>query len=96
MGTFWLQEGTAIQSKELAVKGGIILALATLIGALLQWLIQLPLLIRKSSWKLNLIWDWHHPGVREVLKIISPATLSSGMLQINVFTDLFFTACFYG
>ena len=75
VGCFWLQEGSAIQSKELAVKGGVILALATLIGALFQWIIQLPLLIRKSSWRLNLIWDWRHPGAREVLKIISPAIL---------------------
>ena len=96
MGCFWLQEGSAIQSKELAVKGGVILALATLIGALFQWIIQLPLLIRKTSWRLNLIWDWRHPGAGEVLKIISPAILSCGMLQINVFTDLFFASGIIG
>ena len=32
------------------------------------------------------------PGVREVLNVMGPATLSSGMLQINVFVSLFFAS----
>jgi putative peptidoglycan lipid II flippase len=34
--------------------------------------------------------------VQEVLKVMGPATLSSGMLQINVFTDLFFASGIVG
>ena len=33
---------------------------------------------------------WRQASVREVLQVMWPATLSSGMLQINVYTDLFF------
>ena len=42
--------------------------------------------------KIKFVWDWQNPAVRDVLKIMGPATLSSGMLQINVFTDLFFAS----
>jgi putative peptidoglycan lipid II flippase len=42
------------------------------------------------------VWDWKHPGVQEVLRVMGPATLSSGMLQINVFTDLFFASGIVG
>jgi len=62
------------------------------IGAILQWLIQLPALSREGLNKLQLVWDWQDPGVREVLKVMGPATLSSGMLQINVFVSLFFAS----
>ena len=96
VGTFWLQEGPMIGSEQLGIKGGVILGLATLIGAFFQWIIQLPALLRKGLIQVNLVWDFRHPGVKEVLKIIGPATLSSGMLQINVFTDLFFASGIVG
>ena len=96
VGTLWLGQGPILESKELGLRGGLLLALGTLIGAFFQWLVQLPSLINKRLTKLKLIWDWNHPGVKEVLKIIGPATLSSGMLQINVFTDLFFASGIVG
>ncbi|MEC7383008.1 MAG: murein biosynthesis integral membrane protein MurJ, partial [Cyanobacteriota bacterium] len=96
VGVLWGQVGTNIGSMQFALRGGIVLALATLVGALLQWLIQLPALIRQGLTKMKLVWDWHHPGVREVWQVMGPATLSSGMLQINVFTDLFFASGILG
>ena len=93
---FWLNEGPIIEPKDLGFKGGLILAIGTLIGALVQFLIQIPALSNKGIAKFKLIWNWRHPGVKEVLKIIGPATLSSGMLQINVFTDLFFASGILG
>ena len=88
----WWQLGPAILSPSTAVIGGIVLAASTTIGAVLQWLIQLPALSREGLNKLQLVWDWKDPGVREVLKVMGPATLSSGMLQINVFVSLFFAS----
>lgn len=35
---------------------------------------------------------WNDPGVQEVLRVMGPALFSSGMLQINVITDLTFAA----
>jgi len=58
----------------------------------LQWLIQLPALARQGLHRFQLVGDWQDPGVREVLQVMGPATLSSGMLQINVFVSLFFAS----
>ena len=52
--------------------------------------------VAQSTARLRLEWDWRHPGVREVWRVMGPATLSSGMLQINVFTDLFFASGIIG
>ncbi|WP_320668297.1 murein biosynthesis integral membrane protein MurJ [Prochlorococcus sp. MIT 1307] len=95
-GIFWLNKGAIYESQQLALIGGLVLALGTLIGALIQWLVQLPTLFKQSLFRVKLIWDWRHPGVKEVLNIIGPATLSSGMLTINVFTDLFFASGIVG
>ncbi len=89
---FQLQISPEIGSSQFAIKGGIALAIATVFGALLQWFIQLPSLIRKKIARVKLVWDWQHPGVQEVWKVLAPATFSSGMLQINVCTDLFFAS----
>ncbi|MFM7086121.1 MAG: murein biosynthesis integral membrane protein MurJ [Cyanobium sp.] len=88
----WWQLGSSITQPSTAVIGGIVLAASTTVGAILQWLIQLPALSKEGLNKLQLVWDWRDPGVREVLKVMGPATLSSGMLQINVFVSLFFAS----
>ncbi len=95
-GSFWIYYGPTKDSVELSLRGGIILAQATLLGALLQFLLQIPSLIRKGLIKLKLSWDWSHPGVKEVWRILTPAILSSGMLQVNVVTDLFFASNIIG
>ncbi|QNJ18635.1 peptidoglycan lipid II flippase [Synechococcus sp. A18-25c] len=96
VGLLWWQLGASIAEPMHALWGGVVLALATLVGALLQWLLQLPALARQGLARLRLEWDWRHPGVREVWRVMGPATLSSGMLQINVFTDLFFASGIIG
>ena len=96
VGLLWWQLGDSIALPEFAIRGGVVLALATLVGAFSQWLLQLPALIKHGLARLHFVWDWRHPGVREVLQVMGPATLSSGMLQINVFTDLFFASGILG
>jgi putative peptidoglycan lipid II flippase len=96
IGILWWQLGPAITEPATALIGGVALAAATTVGAVLQWLIQLPALAREGLHRPRLVWDWHDPGVREVLSVMGPATLSSGMLQINVFVDLFFASGIVG
>ena len=96
LGLLWWQLGPALVLPPQAVLGGIVLAASTTLGALLQWLIQLPALAKQGLNKFQLVWDWKHSGVQEVLQVMGPATLSSGMLQINVFTDLFFASGILG
>ncbi|MDE5087716.1 MAG: murein biosynthesis integral membrane protein MurJ [Trichodesmium sp. St16_bin2-tuft] len=86
------QLGEQIIQPEYAMMGGLVLAWATLIGATLQWLIQVPPLWRAGLGKLRFRFNFQNPGVQEITKVMIPATLSSGMLHINVYTDLFFAS----
>ncbi|MEB3234907.1 MAG: murein biosynthesis integral membrane protein MurJ [Cyanobacteriota bacterium] len=96
LAVLWWQLGPSIAAPQTALIGGIVLAGTTTLGALLQWLIQLPALAKQGLHQFRLVWDWKHPGVQEVLQVMGPATFSSGMLQINVFVDLFFASGIVG
>ena len=87
----WLV-GEQINAPQYVVLGSIVLAAGTLAGALLQWLAQLFAQWRSGLGTLRLRFDWRIPGATDVLKVMVPATLSSGMLHINVYTDLFFAS----
>ena len=87
-----LQLGSQIALPKYALLGGMVLAWGTLTGAILQWLVQLAAQWRAGMGKLRLRFNWKLPGVNDVLRVMGPATLSSGMLQINVATDLFFAS----
>ena len=90
-GLFWTM-GSKILLPENAMLGGAVLAWSTVAGALLQWLVQLPVQIKSGMGGFKLRFDFQRPEVKEVMKIMVPATFSSGMLQINVWTDLFFAS----
>jgi putative peptidoglycan lipid II flippase len=92
LGVLTLFLGKNINLPENAAIGGQVLAWATLVGAVLQWLVQLYAQWKAGLGGLRLRFNLAQPGLREVLKVMGPATLSSGMLQINVYTDLFFAS----
>jgi putative peptidoglycan lipid II flippase len=84
--------GGKMSLPEYAALGGAMLAWATLAGALLQWFVQLPIQWRSGLGGLRPRFNFRQPEVQEVIKIMGPATFSSGMMQINVWTDLFFAS----
>ena len=92
IGIFYLQVGDKISTPEYAMLGGTVLAGGTLAGALLQWFVQLAAQTKAGMGRIRLRFDFNQPAVKEVLKIMGPATFSSGMLQINLYTDLFFAS----
>ena len=92
LGGLALVFGGDIVSPEYAMVGGMVLAAGTLAGAILQWLVQVPVLWKKGLGRLRLRFNVGDPGVRDVLRVLGPATFSSGMMQVNVYTDLFFAA----
>ena len=92
---FW-SLGDRINAPNYAQIGGIVLAGGTLAGAILQWLAQLITQWRSGLGTLRLRFDWRIPGVTDVLKVMIPATFSSGMLQINTYTDLVFASSISG
>jgi len=92
LGALALFLGKDLFNPEYARLGGMVLAGGTLLGAVLQWLVQLYAQARSGLGKFRLRFQFCHPGVKEVLKVMGPTTLSSGMLHINVYTDLFFAS----
>ena len=88
---FW-QVGGNTNSSEYIQLGSILLAGGTLAGAIIQWLAQLISQWQSGMGKLRLLFDLKNPGVKEVLGIMVPATFSSGMLHINVYTDMWFVS----
>ncbi|WP_218081233.1 murein biosynthesis integral membrane protein MurJ [Anthocerotibacter panamensis] len=72
------------------VYGPQVLAWGVLGGAVLQWLIQLIVQWRLGLGTLRPRWRPRDPQVQKVLGIAAPASGSSLLLNVNVYTDLFF------
>jgi putative peptidoglycan lipid II flippase len=92
LGVLALSLGDQITEPRYAAIGGLVLAWGTLLGAVLQWLVQVVVQWREGLGTLRLRFEFWRPGVREVMKVMGPATFSSGMMQINVYTDLWFAS----
>jgi len=70
------------------------LAIGILIGGVLQLVVQLPSL-RKAGFSLNLVraCKWHRdPDLLAILKLIAPATLAAGAVQVNVMVNSIFAS----
>ncbi|MDO8551536.1 MAG: murein biosynthesis integral membrane protein MurJ [bacterium] len=63
-------------------------AIGVVLGALLHFLVQLPLLINLGgSWRPS--FDFKHPGVREIGKLMLPRTLALAVSQVEASVTLF-------
>ncbi|MEA5463648.1 murein biosynthesis integral membrane protein MurJ [Leptothoe sp. PORK10 BA2] len=96
LGAVFFTLGDKISEPRYALVGGAALAVGTLAGAVLQWLVQVPVLWKQGLGKLRLRFNTQDPAVKDVLHVLGPATFSSGMMQINVQVDLFFAAALPG
>jgi putative peptidoglycan lipid II flippase len=83
VGFLWLQLGSNIYATENVLYSGSILAVGTTAGAVLQWAVQLVVQTKIGMGSFRLRFDFNQPAVKEVMKIMLPATFSSGMLYIN-------------
>lgn len=92
IGILALVVGDRIVEPEIARIGGLVLAGGTLLGAVWQWAVQAIAQWRSGMGGLRFRLALRDPGVREVLGIMLPATMSSGTFQINTFVDLSFAS----
>ena len=76
-------EGLDPALAERAITG---MAMGTLIGGLCQLLIQLPSL-RRVGYRYKPILSFRDPGVRQVLRLMAPATIGAAAVQVNVFVN---------
>lgn len=65
------------------------LAVGVLVGGALQFLIQLPLLVRQGM-RFDFGISFRHPGIRAVGRLMLPGFFGIGIAQINFFVDTFF------
>jgi len=65
------------------------LAVGVLVGGVLQFLIQVPLLVQKGM-RFNFGISFSHPGIRNVAQLMIPRFFGIGIGQINFFVDTYF------
>ncbi len=66
------------------------LAVGVLVGGVLQFLVQVPSLVRKGM-KFDFGVSLSHPGIKEVGRLIVPRFFGIGIGQINLFVDTYFS-----
>jgi putative peptidoglycan lipid II flippase len=80
---YWLEPQADWRHPHFGERGLMGLAIATLIGGLLQLLVQLPSLSR-VGFRFRPDFKWRDPGVRTILALMGPATIAASAVQINV------------
>tara|TARA_Y100000589_G_scaffold87359_1_gene81474 strand:- start:7784 stop:9367 length:1584 start_codon:yes stop_codon:yes gene_type:complete len=73
-----------------------LLALATLTGTLIQFTIQIFEIFKIGLFNGKIIWGNFFEEEQRIFRLIIPASLASGLGQINVFIDMFFVSGFRG
>ncbi|MGF1577673.1 MAG: murein biosynthesis integral membrane protein MurJ [Cyanophyceae cyanobacterium] len=69
-----------------------LLAWGVVAGAAAQWVAQIPLQSRLGLGQPRLRFNWGSPEVKTVGLLMLPAVISSGMIHINVYVDMFFAS----
>ncbi|MGH7896987.1 MAG: murein biosynthesis integral membrane protein MurJ, partial [Candidatus Binatia bacterium] len=67
------------------------MAIGTLLGGALQFLVQTPALVR-VGFRYRLIGGFRDPGVRQVMRLMGPATIGIAAVQINVVVNTYFAS----
>lgn len=67
------------------------LAWAVLIGGFLQILFQIPLLLSKGFY-FKFAFDFSHPAIKKIHRLLVPRMIGSSIYQLNVFVDTFFAS----
>ncbi len=74
-------------------KSGVVLATATVVGALCQLLLQMPK-VRMLGYKIKPNFDIiNNSNYKSILELLFPAVLSSTIGQIHIYIDMFFSSC---
>ncbi len=90
----WILNQEKISSNFLTYTG--LLAFATLTGTLIQFVIQILEIHKIGLLRLESNFLFFKDEERRIFKLIIPASISSGLNQINVFIDMFFASSFQG
>ncbi|MBO8218470.1 murein biosynthesis integral membrane protein MurJ [Prochlorococcus marinus] len=90
----WILNHENTSSNFLTYTG--LLAFATLVGTFIQFVVQIWEINKIGLFKLESNFKLFKDEERRIFKLIIPASISSGLSQINVFIDMFFASSFQG
>jgi putative peptidoglycan lipid II flippase len=88
---YWLDPQADWRHPHFGERGLMGLAIGTLIGGLLQLLVQLPSLGR-VGFHFRPDFKWRDPGVRTILALMGPATIAASAVQVNVLINSVFAS----
>ena len=80
---YWLDPQANWRHPHFGERGLVGLAIGTLLGGLLQLLVQFPSASR-VGFRFKFDFDWRDPGVRTILGLMAPATIAASAVQVNV------------
>jgi putative peptidoglycan lipid II flippase len=67
------------------------MAYGVVIGGAIQLLWQMPSL-RRFGFRFRLAFDWNHPGLRQIFRLMVPAILGNAAVQVNVMVNTNFAS----
>ena len=70
------------------------MAYGVVIGGGMQLLWQVPSLYRQG-FRFRLAFDFNHPGLRHIIRLMGPAIIGNSSVQINVLVNTFFATSIY-
>ncbi len=77
---------SAIVASPLFEEPAFALAWGVFVAGVVQFLFQLPFLVRIHMLP-RPVWDWQHEGVKRILKLMAPAIFGVSVSQINLLLD---------
>jgi putative peptidoglycan lipid II flippase len=80
---YWLDPQANWRHPHFGERGLVGLAIGTLLGGLLQLLVQLPS-ASGVGFRFRFDFNWRDPGVRTILALMGPATIAASAVQVNV------------
>jgi len=80
---YWLDPQAHWRHPHFGERGLVGLALGTLLGGLLQLLVQFPS-AERAGFRFRFDFNWRDPGVRTILVLMGPATIAASAVQVNV------------
>ncbi len=80
---YWLDPQVDWRHPHFGERGLVGLAIGTLLGGLLQLLVQLPA-AGGVGFHFRFDFNWRDPGVRTILALMGPATIAASAVQVNV------------
>src|SRR5690242_3611513 len=80
---YWLDPQPDWRHPHFGERGLIGLAIGTLLGGLLQLVVQFPS-ANRVGFRFRFDFDWRDPGVKTILALMGPATIAASAVQVNV------------